>query len=1191
MSQASSEQHDKKRTNAALFSPDRALPVLALLALLGFALYWFMEPRVFPSASLDLKLSKAEIADISAWYAKKLGYERKSPIASTTFTFSNEPKVFLEYNLGAARANELMKERIPIWSWTTRYCREFDLELFRIWLSPQGKMTAFQRTFEDERPLPSLDHRTALTIARDFLRSYAGVDPDVATLKLVGDKSMTMAHRDDHAFTWQDESEDFKGAHLRYYVYVSGNQVTVYSKTLFVPEKWTRKYGNMRSYNDLLEQVASLFYRPLEYLAYLAVPLALSRRLMRFRVAIFGGLLMAGVAAFDSVNEFSTVVDSYNPTTAFRDYLSSYYLREVLSVLGTFVSGACLFGGADVVYRFAYPKRVALENYLNGTGFATREGVKAVVVGYCVSAMHLGWIIAYYLLGEKLGFWCPLGLDAYQTLGTAFPFFSAISLGVHAAWQEETIARVVALSLMQKLTGKFWLANLFQAAVWGFMHSSYPQQPAYARGIELTIGGLFYGWIMRRYGVLPCVIGHYLVDAFLDVKPLFSADNKALFYSAFVPLLPFVLILLLAIIVLKSSHREPLAEPTVANDSLPVAEPHAEGADELHTPVQYQPLPHKMRVIIGTIAVVCLTYSIFSSPPAPGDQSRIKCTREQAVVKAKAILDANGVDASRYEVVPTLTASLAAGQLQYVFEKVGREKTMALARQVEPGYIWQVRFFRFMDPRQFTVSLYGDGREYDFFVSEDEDAPGARLTAAEAKAKATAFMHRVHPEYKDLVASKVSLDKRKNRNDWTVEFSVPSLKVGEANYKASCSLVGEWVCNFEQSWDVPDSWVQERRKRSTKDVVFGNLRTLVLSVIALLVLWWGWLVLHGGQVRWRVPIIVAALCGGLLFIEQINHLPSFWSEYVTEKTRSTYISEQLLEILKTCSLGVLQNVGYLAFALAAFHALKPGVSMRMVLQTTFRPLNRGAKLVQQNLWTDGLLIALLWEGVYQARSSVSDWLTYWFSPEIEAAKLWSLCSLPGYIAPVASDVVELLPSLVQAVCLYLIAAAIINRFAPRFSHFFILLVIYQAIQSSSARHLADYFIDFSGEIVDKVMLWFIIVRLARFNPVVYVCKIVLDDALPFLYYIGVYAWPCFAPTFASFACYLLAPLVVLVYVRVRNKTEGQRLGSERADGEETIGTASQPPLDGAVTADGLHDVPDIAADNTPSEEPPSDQAL
>jgi hypothetical protein len=216
---------------------------------------------------------------------------------------------------------------------------------------------------------------------------------------------------------------------------------------------------------------------------------------------------------------------------------------------------------------------------------------------------------------------------------------------------------------------------------------------------------------------------------------------------------------------------------------------------------------------------------------------------------------------------------------------------------------------------------------------------------------------------------------------------------------------------------------------------------------------------------------------------------------------------------------------------------------------------------------------------------MSDWLSYWFSPELETARLWSLCSLPGYIAPVASDVVELLPSLVQAVCFYLIAAAIINRFAPRFGKFFILLVIYQAIQSSGARHVPDYFIDFSGELADKVMLWFIIVRLARFNPVVYVCKIVLDDALPFLYYIGVYAWPCFAPAFASFAFYLLAPLIVLLYVRVRNKTEGQRLGAGLAAEAETQTSGAV-----GVPAD-LNAAPDMGAESPIEEEPGSNQVL
>lgn len=1126
---------------SGFFKGDRGLPVLILVALLGFALYWTMEQRVFPSASIDLKLNRSQIAELARTYSTKFGWAgagvAKKTIESTTFTYNDEAKTFLEYQLGAVRANQLMKEEIPVWSWTTRFCKELDIEQFRVWLSPRGEMTAFQLTFEDERRLPSLSHEEAIKLASDFLLKEAGAD--VGALKLVGDKSSTMAHRDDHSFTWQDERQDFKGAKLRYYVYVAGNRVTIYSKTLHVPDKWTHQYANMRSYNDLLEQIASIFYLPLQYLAFLAVPLALSRRMMRFRVAIFGGLLMALVAGMDSVNAFSEAVDAYNPITSFRDYLSSYYLRELLSTFGAFVSGACLFGGADVVYRFAYPKRVALENYFGFKGFKTYEGLKALIVGHCVFAIHLGWIIAYYLLGDKLGFWCPLSLDEYQILGSALPFFSAISLGVHAAFQEETVARVVALSLMQKLTGRFWVANLFQAAAWGFMHSSYAQQPSYARGIELTIVGLFYGWILRRYGLLPCIIGHYLVDAFLDVKPIFSAQGPFLFLSAFIPLLPFFLIFVLCCATMARAKGAPPAD-SLTNENLPVAEPHEKVDHEPEVPFVYGPLSRKLRLALSALAVIGLAFALWSHTPAPGDDSRVTYTTEQAQEKATAVLAANGVDPKQYVAVPRLLPRLAAEQLQYVSEKVGRTRTIELAALTQPGFVWQVRFFKFREPREFTVELRGDGREYSFVINEVDDAPGAKLTKEQARDKALAYMHRVHPEYKDLVADKVSLEAHPERNDWTVDFNVPSLKVGDADYRASLAVIGDRVGNFDPHWNVPDSWTQARNERTTKDVWLGILRTVVLSFVLVMVMWWGVGVLRAGRVQWKAAIIIALICASLIFVEQINQLSVFFREYSPDKDQQTFVFQQVLELLQEASKTAVVDLLYVAFALTAYQMLRPGAALITVLKAAFRPANRQAKLVQESLWIDGIIVALAWEGIVQFNGSVLDWFSYWFSPEITVAHIWTICRLPDFYAPVASDVIELFSSFVSSAALYLVAAGILARFAPRFSRYLWLMVVYQLIQASGARHLSDYFIGAGGEIADKVILWIVIVRLARFNPVVYLTKIVLDDALPFLDAIRIYAWPAFTPVFVSFAIYLLFPFIILIYVRVRNKTEAGR---------------------------------------------------
>jgi len=1124
------------------FKGDRVLPILVFLGLIGFALYLLMEPKVFPSASIDLKLSQAQIGQMSGACAKRLGYDlgsgAKKAIQSTTFTYSDDSKTFLEYQLGVVRANELMKEKIPVWSWTTRYCKEFDMEQFRVWLSPQGKMTAFEHTFEDERPLPSISHEMAKKMSAEFVRNEAAVD--VSRMKLLSDTSTKMAHRQDHNFCWEDQAEDFKGGHIEYFVAVSGNQVSAYSKVLHVPEKWSRDYSKLRTVNDLLEEIASFFYEPMQFLAYLAVPVALSRGMIRYRVAIFGGTLMAFISAVNSVNDFSSVVDAYGPNSSFRDYLTSYYLRELLSVLGTFISGATLFAGADFVYRLAYPKRVALESYLTSLkAFKSVEGLKAVVAGYSVGAIHLGWIIAYYLIGDKLGFWCPLGIDAYQTLGTYFPFFSAISLGVHASWQEETVARLVALSVVQKLTGKFWLANLFQAAAWGFMHSTYPQQPAYARGVELTICGLFYGWIMRRYGLIPCLIGHYLVDAFLDVKPLFSADSATTFYSAFVPIVPFALLFLVSCIQLR---KTPLtAENTIAYDSLPLPVAPDKGQGSEDEPFHYHGLPKKTRLICATVAAALMLITVVSQVPSSGDDKHLKCSQAEAIEKAKAVLEANGIHPQDYLIATDLDNYVnlpdVGQQVQYIIEKVGKKRTHEIVAQYMPGYMWQIRFFRILDPNEYVVQIGGDGAQLNLVATKEEDAPGQRLSREAARDKALAYVHLLHPELKDVVVDDVSLHSRKNRDDWTVEFSVPSLRLGEAACRMSASLLGDLVCNYDQNWIVPDSWVQEKAQETGFDLAKSIVRNIVRTIVSIVLIILVFQVLKAGRLPWKVGIFLGALCGVLAFCEHLNHLPALYYSYDTDKDQRTFLSMYAIGLVSSMVTSFASYFVASTFMLALYRQVTSPAPVAAIIVTAFRPPNRAAKLVQEQLWIDGIIIGALMAGLYCVKDELDSWLSYWFSPDGLIAPLSNLCSFPDYWNPVASDVLELFTSFLTIIAGPLVIAALMQRYKLSVKRCFLLWFFYTAISASDEKYLVNYLISVGTTMLYSFAAWYVVSKLARFNPVVYAVEVVIKDAVPFLCLILIYAWPVFASDFVSLSFYLLFPLFILLYIHVRNRTE------------------------------------------------------
>jgi len=218
---------------------------LLLAGLAGFVFYVTHSKKVFPSASIDMSIPRSSIQSTARDWAVKLGYNPAKSITATVFTFDDDAKTFLEYEMGTERANALMKNEVPVWYWGTRFCQPLSHEEFDTWISPQGRLFAFEHIVPNDKAMPSISDGEARTKAMEFARTAGGVD--VSGFKTVVEAAEAQPARVDHSFSWEDPSHSYNGAKLRVHVAVSGNQVTAFNHFLYVPEAWTRKFKELRS--------------------------------------------------------------------------------------------------------------------------------------------------------------------------------------------------------------------------------------------------------------------------------------------------------------------------------------------------------------------------------------------------------------------------------------------------------------------------------------------------------------------------------------------------------------------------------------------------------------------------------------------------------------------------------------------------------------------------------------------------------------------------------------------------------------------------------------------------------------------------------------------------------------------------------------------------------------------------------
>src|SRR5207302_9051194 len=98
---------------------------------------------------------------------------------------------------------------------------------------------------------------------------------------------------------------------------------------------------------------------------------------------------------------------------------------------------------------------------------------------------------------------------------TVVPWIGGSAIGLLAASSEEFLFRLFAIPLLQKVTKSNVIAVILPAFAWGFLHTAYPNEPPYIRGLEVGLIGIAVGMVMLYWGILATLVWHYTVDAAL----------------------------------------------------------------------------------------------------------------------------------------------------------------------------------------------------------------------------------------------------------------------------------------------------------------------------------------------------------------------------------------------------------------------------------------------------------------------------------------------------------------------------------------------------------------------------------------------------------------------------------------------------------------------------------------------------
>ncbi len=891
-------------------SRDLRLVLVSLLIIAACAVYvrWNYS-AAFPEASIELKLSKDEITSRADAFLRGEGLATAGFRNLTLFDPDDDARLFLEREVGLDEANRLMRERISVWRWRARWYRPPQKEEMLVWLSPDGRLIGFEHVIEETAPGKRLRPDTAQAIAETFLARQTS-----ARHRLIEAQLQERPNRHDHAFTWEQEDLRVKDGRYRRTVVVHGDHVGRFQEFLYVPEQWTRDFAALRSKNELYTQIAQAFYVPLILCALGVLIQALRKKQVPWRPLL---LISGAVGVLMIVSQWNNLpffLDRAPTSAPYRETLAIGLLLAVGAGVGVFFYVILAAAAGEPLYRTAKPGGLTLRNLATARGIQTREFFRATVAGYGFAAAHLAFVVAFYLIGRRVGVWSPQDIAYSDLLSTSLPWIYPLTISLLAATSEEFWFRLFAVPLLQKWFRSTWIAVLIPAFVWGFLHANYPQQPGYIRGIEVGVIGVAAGFLMLRYGIAATLIWHYTVDAVMIGSYLLRADSWYFRLSGVAVggavLAPFVVALILYF-----RRGGFLAVPAEeAEIPAPVAEVQSEARESVAPR-----LAAKWLYIAASVAGLA---AVAVRPHEFGGFVMLTLTRDHAASVADGEMRSRGLNPAGWRSVTEFAPNLRVEEFEYLRRIAGdRTANQTVAERTLTG-LWRTRYFKPFQKEEWRVWVRLDTRVMRVDHVLDEKAAGQRLTVDDARTRAADYLRRsqyIHADQLHLVEA--NQEKRDNRTDYTFVWEDPEFKIGEARSRVSVEVLGDETSTFRRFLKLPEQWLREFKRPRLIGYLFPGL--LGAAGLPLLVVFVRRLGRH--EYHWRAYLTLAVAGLVLSAASTLNQWPTLLAGYDTATAMDNYVGQLALGRL---TLALFMAVGCFAAALGldVFRQLATGRS-------------------------------------------------------------------------------------------------------------------------------------------------------------------------------------------------------------------------------------------------------------------------
>ena len=332
----------------------------------------------------------------------------------------------------------------------------------------------------------------------------------------------------------------------------------------------------------------------------------------------------------------------------------------------------------------------------------------------------------------------------------------------------------------------------------------------------------------------------------------------------------------------------------------------------------------RVTILVVVVAIAAAATAVWLFPRAlPIVALKQSLTRELALSRADSFFRAHSLAPAG---VKTAVRFQGSDSLRTFVELSGGgpDSLNALVRgdDIAP-FSWSVRAFVPGNPREARVTFAPDGRIIGFERRFAEADRRPTITADSGQRLAEHALNTWIDDRVDrwkLVTSSYETIKTSGRIDRTYTFERVDRRIGGAPLRAEVRISGDTPSRIRRFVEIPESF----RRRYAEMRSANNLLALLAGVGILGIVIVGIIALtrfaRARRVRWREPMMIGAVVGGLALAASINEMPGSWYWYDTAMSPATF---QAMQVLVALFAGV-STALVLVFTLAAAEAATRG---------------------------------------------------------------------------------------------------------------------------------------------------------------------------------------------------------------------------------------------------------------------------